>query len=328
VREELFSISDFRDEIKRMVSNPSMYLQTTRGRLPPWIGVLSISIFTAVGILVFSVIRPFFSLDIHWMLFILGAPLVLVSAYFTARAIGETAMLAGYISDIVAIPAIMLLRVTFQAITAFMAMLGALQDAAIAVLLHLKLGSLTGVRGRDIVKAVFIGSILATFGGSLMIYGIYRNYGFGGSDFPSPTAQLFGFLVTSLQGLGEFRLPGMDCAVSLSLEFFIPFAYLLSFGVAGFLVGRMANRQGLSAMSFAVGLLIPPATSVAMLLGAFVDYRMKQSTGADRGIPGAGTGRSALPEGRISRVISGVVTGEAVMTAIWVLWTAVIIFLV
>jgi uncharacterized oligopeptide transporter (OPT) family protein len=237
-------------------------------------------------------------------------------------------MLAGYISDIVAIPAIMLLRVTFQAITAFMAMLGALQDAAIAVLLHLKLGSLTGVRGRDVVKAVLIGATLATFGGALMIYGIYKSYGFGGSDFPSPTAQLFGFLVTSLQGLGDFRLPGMDHPASLSLDFLLPFAYLSSFGVSGYLLGRILNRRGMSAISFAVGLLIPPATSVTMLIGGLIDYRIKHPVDMERREMATGTRQSILPEGRMSRTLSGVVAGEAVVTVIWVMWTAMTFFLV
>ncbi len=334
VKETLFSVSEFREELRRITANPRAYLQSTRSRLPPWVGLLSISLFTVIGILVFSVIRPFYGVEIHWLLFVLGAPLVLISAYFTARAISETAMLAGYISDIVAIPAIVFLRTSFQAITAFMAMMGALQDAAIAVLVHLKLGGLTGVRGRDIVKAVFIGAMLATLVGSLITYGIYvtefdpgdpeTHPGFGTSNYPAPVAQLFLFLVTSLQGLGNFQLPGVDQFGDVHPA--IAFAYLMAFGVVGYLLGRELNRRGGSAISLAVGLLIPPVTAATMLIGGFIDYRLKKQ--ASSTVPSETQfDQWSLKESRMSRVLSGIVAGEAVMIVVWVFWNALRSFL-
>lgn len=320
VKQELFSIEAFKEDVRQIVENPREFLRSRRGKVPVWIAFVSMGLFIIVGLVVFWFIAPFIEagsrpLRIHWLLIILGTPLSLVSAYFTARAISETGMLAGYISDIIAIPAILFFRVTFAAITTFMGMLGAIQDAAIALLVHLKLGSLTGVRGRDILKAVFIGTVLGTTVGSLITFEIFSTYGFGTVEFPSPAAQLFGFLVQSLQGIGEMQLPGLP-------EFSIlGFLYLLSWGVAGFLTGRELNKRGLSPISLVVGVLIPPATSVTILIGGYISYRAKQ-------IQEPAPLTDHLPQqvevcdagySRTSRILSGIVAGEAVVTVIWVL---------
>lgn len=277
-----------------------------------------------VAVIVFWFIKPFMqsetaALEIHWLLIIFGTPLALVSAYFTARAISETGMLAGYISDIIAIPAILFFRVTFSAITTFMGMLGAIQDAAIALLVHLKLGRMTGVRGRDILKAVFIGTMLGSTIGSLITFQIFSTYGFGTSDFPSPAAQLFGFLVLSLQGLGDLQLPGVSALGDIHP--FVAFLYLLVWGIGGFLAGRELSKRGLSPISLVVGVLIPPATSATILIGGYISYRTKQLR---KPVPL----NDHLPQQvevhdagytKTSRLLSGVVAGEAVVTVIWVM---------
>jgi hypothetical protein len=323
VREELFSIETFKIEIREMVRNPREYLRSHRGQVPPWVAVLSMVLFMIANIIVFWFIKPFGGLEIHWLLIILGSPLALVSAYFTARAISETGMLAGYISDIVAIPAVLFFRVTFSVITTFISMLGAVQDAAIALLVHLKLGRLTHVRGRDIAKAVFIGVMLGAFVGGAITYMIFITYGFGGSDFPSPAAQLFGFLVTSLEGLGDFRLPGIGQFEGVNP--ILAFAYLVCYAVVGFLAGRELHKRGMSPMSLVVGILIPPATSVAMLVGGAIDYRMKKrleyidmAACAPEDRP-TQTRIYDMSYDRTSRILSGVVAGEAVVTVAWVM---------
>jgi hypothetical protein len=318
IRQEIFNIERFKQEVRDMVSNPREYLRTRRGQLPVWVALVSLSIFVVIGLLAFWILVPFGGLQIHWALLVFGSPIVIVSAYFTARAISETGMLAGYISDIVAIPAILVFRVGFSAITVFMSMLGALQDSAIALLVHLKLGRLTNVRGRDIAKAVFVGAILGTFVGSLITYTIYITYNFGGTDFPSPAAQLFGFLVISLQGLGNFQLPGLSQFPELGP--LLAFVYLFSFAVVGYLAGKELGKRGLSAISLAVGLLIPPATSFAMLLGAFVDYRLKKRSDIPDDVSQT-TFCDPLRD-RTTRLLSGVVSGEAVVTVVWVLYNA------
>ncbi len=327
VKEELFSIETFKEEIRQLIEDPRGFVQARNGQVPPWVALVSSILFMIVGIIVFFIIKPFFGLEIHWLLFILGTPLALVSAYFTARAVSETGMLAGYISDIIAIPAILFFRVTFQAITTFMSMLGALQDAAIALLVHLKLGRLTGVRGRDIFKAMFLGALLGTFAGSMMTYMIYKTYHFGTTEFPAPAAQLFGFLVLSLQGLGNLTLPGMDTPLFGGIHPIAQFLYLFSFGVIGFLAGRELNRRGLSSISLVVGLLIPPATSAVMLFGGLIDYRQKRREGEIIDVYPDRIETQEMQRNKTSRLLSGIVAGEAIVTVIWVIWSAFLIFL-
>lgn len=327
VKEELFSLQTFKEDFRQLIENPREFLRARNGQVPVWVALVSIILFMIIGTVVFFVLRPFAGLEIHWLLFILGSPLALVSAYFTARAISETGMLAGYISDIIAIPAILFFRTTFQAVTTFMSMLGALQDAAVALLVHLKLGKLTGVRGRDIFKAVFLGMMLGTFVGSLMTYMVYSTYHFGTAEFPAPAAQLFGFLVLSLQGLGHLMLPGMDSPIFQGVHPIIQFVYLLSFGVIGYLVGREVHKRGSSPISLVVGLLIPPATSVTMLIGAFIDYQQKKKSGETIDMYPDRIESAEMQQDRTSRILSGIVAGEAIVTVVWVIWNVIMLLL-
>lgn len=319
VQQELFSIEVIKEEIREIAENPRAYLRSRRGQLPPWVAFVSLGLFMVTGIIIFWFLTPFPQLRISWLLFVLGSPLAMVSAYFTARAMCETGMLAGYISDIVAIPAIIFFRVSFQAITTFMAMLGGLQDAALALLVHLKLGRLTGVRGRDIVKAVFIGMILGSLVGSMVTYGLFKNPGFGGSELPSPAAQLFGFLVISLSELGAFQLPGVGDLPGLHP--FLAFLYLLIFAIAGFLAARELSKRGYSAISLAVGVLIPPATAATMLFGAYVKYRTEKKHGSVASPIDGCEPPTEQVRSRLTQVLSGVVAGEAVVTIAWVVWS-------
>lgn len=326
IKQELFSIEMFKEEVREIISDPRGYLKSRRGHVPPWIAFVSLGLFMVVGIIVFSFMVPFPGIQIPWLLFVIGTPIAMVSVYFTARAISETGMLAGYITDIVAIPAILLFHVGFAVITTFMSMLGALQDAAIALLVHLKLGRLTSVRGTDILKAVCVGALLGTTAGSLITFTLFETYsGFGGADLPSPAAQLFGFLVVSLQGIGEFQLPGMSQFGDV--DPLLIMAYLLSFAIGGFLLGNELNKRGLSPMSLVVGVLIPPATAVAILIGGFINYRVKKQKGPEEPL----TDESHIQQqvefqdanyNRMSRILSGIVAGEAVVTVVWVLGIA------
>jgi hypothetical protein len=319
VKEEIFSIEMMKEEIREIVENPRAYLRSIRGQLPAWVAFASLGLFMLTGIIIFWFLTPFPQLRISWLLFVLGSPLAMVSAYFTARAMCETGMIAGYISDIVAIPAILFFRVTFQAITTFMAMLGGLQDAALALLVHLKLGKLTGVRGRDIVKAVFIGIILGSLVGSVVTYGLFKNPGFGGSALPSPAAQLFGFLVISLTQLGEFQLPGIGDLPGVHP--ILAFLYLLIFAIAGFLAARELGKRGYSAISLGVGVLIPPATAATMLFGAYIKYRSEKKYGSVASPIDGCEPPIEQVRSRLTQVLSGVVAGEAVITIAWVIWS-------
>jgi len=323
--------SHMRDDIKEMIQNPEMYLRNRNGVVPIWVAGVSTVLLTIIEIVVFSlmvptgVLVPAGTLLIPWLLFVLGPPVALLSAYITAKAISETGMLAGYISDIVAIPAIVLFKVTFAAITVFMTLLGSFQDAALAALVHVNLGRLTGVRGRDVIRAVFVGVMLGTIVGSYFIYFIYRTYGFGGSDFPSPTAVLFAYLIQSLSALGGFQLPGMGQYPGWHPA--IVFLYLVGIAVIGYFVATQLDKRGLSAMSLAVGLLIPPATAFTMIIGAVIEYRVTRKPSP---APSTSQGQIQFMSPRYektNRFLSGIVAGEAIVTVILVFLSgALIIF--
>ncbi len=323
IKKEVFSFSRIIEEIQFIVRDPRGYMTSKRGQVPIWIATVSMVLFIIVGALVFSALQLFVGAEIPLLLFVFGSPIAMISAYFTAKSISETGMLAGYISDMISIPAILLFRITFSAITTFMAMLGALQDAAITLLVHLKLGTMTGVRGRDIMKGVLIGVFLGTFVGSLITFMLYKTYGFGGTEFPAPAAQLFGFLVVSLTGLSRFQLPGLDAFPDVHPLF--AFAYLLAFGIAGFLAGRGLSKRGLSPISLAVGILVPPATTIAMLFGGFMDYRLRRQA---RTVPIDGDPTETPQYKKWTKLLSGVVAGEAIVTVIWVLYNAFLLFTV
>ena len=81
-----------------------------------------------------------------------------------------------------------------------------------------------------------------------------------------------------------------------------------------------------SAMSFAVGLLIPPATSAAMLIGGYINYRIKKRRENDTGYDSSYQAFIDPAETKNSRILSGVIAGEAIVIVIWVLLTAILFF--
>ncbi len=294
-------------EIHEILTDPRGYLRRRQGRLPNWIPLVSLAIYTVISMLLYSFIKPFPGLEIPWLLILFGSPLALVSAHFTAKSMSETGIIAGYISDAVSIPAILFFHVTFQGIVIFMTTLGGLQDAAIALLGQLKLGTLTRVRGRDIFKATLIGIITGSIVGSLLIHMILREYGFGTTDFPSPAAQLLGFMIKSLQELRDMRLPGMENH---------PIWYLILFGVISGLIARELDKRGWSAMSLAVGLLVPPAYAMIMLIGGIVDYKTQVRNNTEFEIK---------RREKTERIMSGIVAGEGIIIAIIMLSQAIMI---
>jgi uncharacterized oligopeptide transporter (OPT) family protein len=84
-------------------------------------------------------------------------------------------------------------------------------------------------------------------------------------------------------------------------------------------------------MSLVVGILIPPATSMAMLIGGAIDYRMKERRTypcpVDEPPPAPGIPTQSkvydVSYDRTSRILSGVVAGEAVVTVAWVIIDAI-----
>jgi uncharacterized oligopeptide transporter (OPT) family protein len=102
--------------------------------------------------------------------------------------------------------------------------------------------------------------------------------------------------------------------------------YLFSFAVVGFLAGRELTKRGLSPMSLVVGVLIPPATAVTILIGGYINYRIKQEPEPPLTPEDPIQQQMEFQDAnynRVSRILSGLVAGEAIITVIWVLGAAI-----
>jgi uncharacterized oligopeptide transporter (OPT) family protein len=164
--------------------------------------------------------------------------------------------------------------------------------------------------------------MLGTTVGSLITFQLFNIYGFGSTDFPAPAAQLFGFLVTSLEDIGRFQLPGQNLFGDNQL---LAIVYLFVWAICGFLAGREINKRGLSPISLVVGVLIPPATSVTILIGGYINYKLKQQQEPSLKVHDHMPQQIEVYESgysNTSRILSGVVAGEAVVTVIWVMLSA------
>jgi uncharacterized oligopeptide transporter (OPT) family protein len=94
------------------------------------------------------------------------------------------------------------------------------------------------------------------------------------------------------------------------------------FGIIGFLAGRELSKRGLSPMSLAVGLLIPPATTVAMLFGGYIDYHLKKT----HNDPSIEDPTDSPRYKKMTKILSGIIAGEAIVTVVWVLYNALMFF--
>ena len=52
IKQELFSIEMFKEEVREIIADPRGYLKSRRGQVPPWIAFVSLGLFMVVGIIV------------------------------------------------------------------------------------------------------------------------------------------------------------------------------------------------------------------------------------------------------------------------------------
>ncbi len=62
-----------------------------------------------------------------------------------------------------------------------------------------------------------------------------------------------------------------------------------------------------------------------MLFGAYIDYRVKKQDGFQPESTDYETTSSPLRK-KMNRILSGIVAGEAIVVAIWVVWSAIVLF--
>ena len=270
--------------------------------LKQWkVSILSLSFFYIVTVILFSILDIFTNIYIHPLLLLLGLPLALISAFFVARAASETGMVVGFITDALAVPAVLFFSINFPSVIIFMTSMAAIQSAAVTLLGRYVLGRRLGVDDSDIRVAAIIGTLFGTVIGTWVIYTFSRPpFGFGTHEFPAPTAQLMGFTVLGLMELTSLSLPFVN-------EFGLP--YVLFFIFLGIGVSVFLNKLKTSPISLAVGLLIPPAYSIPLLIGGLISRYINKHK------------KNELE--KYKQLLGGVVAGEGIVIVIQILWLAI-----
>ena len=265
--------------------------------------ILSLSFFFIVSTLLFSVFDVFPNIHIPVVLTVIGLPLALVSAFFVARAASETGLVIGFITDALAVPAVLFFTINFPSIIIFMTSMAAIQSAAVTLLGRYVLGRRLGVDDKTVRYAAVLGTLFGTIIGTILIYTFYL-MGFGTHEFPAPTAQIMGFTVLGLMELTTFTLP-------FASEYGV--GYLLIFLVTGVVVSILLDRYHLSPINLAVGLLIPPSYSFPLLIGGLLSRHAKK--------------KGVEIENKYKQLLGGIVAGEGIVVALQVMYIAATEFL-
>ncbi|MHA1505737.1 MAG: OPT/YSL family transporter [Candidatus Asgardarchaeia archaeon] len=271
-------------------------LKVIHENLKRWkLTLFSLVVFYVSIVVIFSILRIFENLYIDYFLALIGIPLSIISAFFMTKMISETGIITGYISDAIAVPAIVLFSINFPSLIIFMTLLSAMQDASISLMGRLILGRKFNIRDRDVFKASLIGTLIGTFLGSMIIT-IFANppFGFGTHEFPCPNSELLGLTVLALLDLRDLKIPLMDD---------YGFGYIFLFIVAGCLTAYLLTKKGYSPIPLAVGLLIPPSYGVIMLIGGIINLFLQNKGKMER----------------YKQFFGGVIAGEGITVILWIL---------
>ncbi|UCE95698.1 MAG: OPT/YSL family transporter [Candidatus Bathyarchaeota archaeon] len=211
---------------------------------------------------------------------LIGVPIVLIAAFFVAMAMGETGFSTSFSVDMVLVLSILLFAPDIAILLLGFSALNALEMSSTRTMRSLKLGSLTEVSEKDMLKAILISIVPGAAIGAGTIW-IFANIfgGLGTGLFPCPTAYVTGGYVL---GVREAIVRG-----------FLPEMYDFRFLLAGIaiaiifsVVQSRKGIRGISPITLAIGMLIPPLYIFPMALGAVLDLYLKKKYGGDPQIHG------------------------------------------
>lgn len=293
-------IEEEEKEIIEVLEKPNIKLF-----LKQWqITFFALAIFYVFSVFLFSVNNFFPNIYIDPILILIGLPLAVVSAFFVAKAASETGLVIGFITDALAVPAILFFSIDFPSVIIFMTIMSAIQSAAVTLLGRYVLGRNLGVDDNTVRVAAIIGTIFGVFIGTWIIYTFSRPpFGFGTHEFPAPTAQLMGFTVLGLMELTSLSLPFAN-------NYGIP--YLLLFLAIGIVVSIIIQKRKISPINLAVGLLIPPAYSIPLLIGGLLAKKASKAT--------------ETKVFRYKQILSGIIAGEGIVIALQIIGMAAMDF--
>lgn len=279
--------------------------QNAKGPIPTWMTPISMILLPPAMILVSYLILGYFqiALEIFYVVAV-GVPVVLVAAFFVAMAMGETGFSTSFSVDMVLVLSILIFAPDIAVLLLGFSVLNAFEMSSTRTIRSLKLGSLTEVSEKDILKAVFISIIPGAAIGAGTIWLFINVFGgLGTSVFPCPTAYVTGGYVF---GVREAIVKGV-----------LPEMYDLRFVLTGIIVSIIfsyfqskRDLRGISPITFAIGMLIPPTYILPMSIGATLDIYLKKRYSKD-----------AKAHGKVrtkwTAITSGLFAGEGVVIMLY-----------
>lgn len=275
--------------------------QTDKGLIPTWMTPISMILLPLAIILGLYLLFGYFqiALEIFYVVAI-GVPIVLVGAFFVAMAMGETGLSTSFSIDMVLVLSILFFAPDIAILLLGFSVLNTYEISSTATMHSLKLASLTDVRERDMLKAILISAIPGAAIGAGTIWLFINVFGgLGTSAFPCPTAYVTGGYVF---GVREAIVGGI-----------LPEMYDLRFILAGILISiafsyfqSRVKMSGISPITFAIGMLVPPTYIFPMSLGAALDVYLKRKYQRDAEAHGKARTKWTV-------IASGLFAGEGVI---------------
>ena len=185
---------------------------------------------------------------------IILVPFLLVTILYACWACGETGMTPVTPMGLLGLIIASFFTDKLAGILFAGAVLSAAGAAASTMMNTFKAGTIVKTRPEALLTAQTIGSITGALVGSVSIFMLYEAYGFGTETLPSPLSYSWGTVASALQ---EGRVPE-------SIDLYIG---------AGASVGALVLAfLNLSAISFGIGMIIPPAYSSLVFIGGLLSY--------------------------------------------------------
>ncbi|MEM2134646.1 MAG: OPT/YSL family transporter [Candidatus Jordarchaeaceae archaeon] len=295
--------------------------------------LIVLAIFFVGCCLLFYVFEPFYNVKINPLFTLLSTPALLLSSWWSALTLSETGFLTGFLTDLLAVPAILGFDINFPSLIVFFTLMTVMQSSALRVIGWFKVGRELKVKDRTVLLSVLYGVIFGAVVGSVIVYLLYQTYGFGNSYFPAPTAAITGIFFLSILQFKQWVLPSSTIIPTQALTtlqiyeqiyqyVFQPYAihYREIFFVAGLIVGLALSKFDLSPISFLVGVLIPPAYSFSILFGGGLNYYVYRKNKDN-------LEKYQEKDSGYQVSLSGVSAGEGLTYLVWIMITTLIMLL-
>ena len=175
------------------------------------------------------------------------------------------------------------------------AVLSAAGAAASTMMNTFRAGVIVKSRPEALLTAQTVGSLLGAVVGSVSIFMLFKAYGFGTEQLPAPLSYSWGVVASALQ---EGRVPE-------SINIFI--------GAGASLGALLLAVCNLSAISFGIGMIIPPAYSSLIFIGGLFSYWIQ------RKFPDKEIQKEKMGEGYA--LCAGFIAGEGLILVISAFYT-------